>query len=219
MPSRVVCVCLLVIVWCSAEASQPFAKPCASAPMAVLTEARRVAAAAILGLRSADSASNPGSLASMTADDVLRSPQRRVRALPRRLRGLPAEAFRRSPTFAGLLLALQGSDVIVHLHDSPYPLEIRPAQLVMGPRVGQFRFVRIQVGNRPLGDDLIAVIGHELFHALEIAASPEVTKHADLGSLFRRIGYRTSGADEHFDSDGARAAERRIRTELATACR
>lgn len=166
--------------------------------------------------RQSDASSVPQG--AITADDVLRSPKRRVRVLPRRLRDLPSAGFRRSTTFGRLLVALQGRDVIVHVHESPYPLEVRGAQLVMGKRVGHFRFVRVQIGNRPVGDDLIALLGHELFHALEIAHSPEVMSHAGLGQLFRRIGFRTA-QDGHFDSDGARAVERWIRLELSGVCR
>ena len=154
-----------------------------------------------------------GTSAEIDLQLVLRAPERRVRMLPGRLRNLAVDGATRSRTFAALLLALQRGDVIVHVHDSPYPLAAIPAQLVIGSRVGDFRFVRIQIGNRPLGDELTALVGHELFHALEIAQMPGIAAQG-IRTLLRRIGH-TTDREQHFDTDAAREIEGRIRRELA----
>jgi hypothetical protein len=145
---------------------------------------------------------------------VLAASSRRVRLLGRRLQPLAAEGALRSRTFARLLLTLQKGRVIVHVQDTQLPPSV-PARLVPGRQIGGFRYLRVQLGSTRGGNDLIALLGHELFHALEIAQSDEVDS-AGIGNLYRRIGYRTDGAHQ-FDTDAAREVESLIRRELSAA--
>jgi hypothetical protein len=146
---------------------------------------------------------------------VLADSLRRVRLLGRRLQPLAAEGALRSPTFARLLLTLQKGRVIVHVQDTPQLPPSVPARLVPGRRIGGFWYLRVQLGSSRGGNDLIALLGHELFHALEIAQSDE-DESAGLGHLYRRIGYRTDGAHQ-FDTEGAQVVESLIRRELSAA--
>jgi hypothetical protein len=59
---------------------------------------------------------------------------------------------------------------------------------------------------------LIAWLGHELQHALEIAQAPWVRTAEDVHKLFRQIG-RQSGRNQ-YETDEAKAVERAIHKEL-----
>lgn len=75
------------------------------------------------------------------------------------------------------------------------------------------RYVRIQLGSRRGGDDGAALLGHELFHALEIASAPDVRDDETLEALYRRVGFARARPHQ-FDTDAAQQIERRIRNEL-----
>lgn len=144
---------------------------------------------------------------------LLHDTGRRVRALTPRLAVALESGARRSPTFQGLLETLQQRDVIVQFLDEP---DLRPptaAQLMIIPVPGEVRFVRVQVANRRDGDDLVALLGHELVHALEIAREPRVRDAETLETLYRRIGFGLE-QDQQYDTQEANVVERRIRREL-----
>ena len=154
-------------------------------------------------------------LAARELTGLLEDPERRVRALTPRMADVLQAGARRSPTFLRLLRALQQKDVIVQILDEP-TLRSTPAQLLIVPVGSGTRFVRVQVGNRRGGDDLVALVGHELFHALEIAREPNVRDPATLQALYRRIGFGTNRVLQ-YDTDAAIMMERRIRRELGSA--
>lgn len=138
---------------------------------------------------------------------------RRVRALTPRLAEALESGARRSPTLQRLLSRLQQQDVIVQFLDEP---DLRPptaAQLMIVPVPGEVRFVRVQVANLRDGDDLVALLGHELVHALEIAREPHVRDPATLEALYTRIGFGLQRVQQ-YDTLEANIVERRIRREL-----
>ena len=59
-------------------------------------------------------------------------------------------------------------------------------------------------------DETIALIGHELRHALEVAASPDVRDQAGLTKLYKRIG-EPAGCAHSFDTRAAQNTGRRVR--------
>ena len=146
-------------------------------------------------------------------DLLLYSPTRRVRALSAHLQEVTEEGARRSPAFAGLLMSLEKSDVLVHIVDEANLPPSTFAQVVLLPGKSEFRVLRVQVGNRRGGDDRIALLGHELFHVLEIAHAPEVRGQTELAAFYRRIGFATE-RNLQFDTPEAHDFERRIRREL-----
>jgi hypothetical protein len=76
------------------------------------------------------------------------------------------------------------------------------------------RYLRIQVLGQMPANDLISTIGHELQHALEVAAATEVQDQPGLERLYRQIG-QTGAIKQSYDTAAAQAAGRRIRLELA----
>jgi hypothetical protein len=150
------------------------------------------------------------------ASALLSSPDRRVRSIDRRINQLLEIGLERSPTFAQLVRTLNASDVIVYVersHDLPKTLAGR---LVLLPMAGAHRYLRIQIRNDLTAAETIALIGHELQHALEIAGAPAVRDATTMLSLYRRIGHPSAGTQHAFDTDAAQAAGRQVRVELAS---
>lgn len=121
--------------------------------------------------------------------------------------------IRRSATFARLVRDVDASDIIVYVetvNDMPPGLDGR---LTFLTAAGGFRYLRIQVPTNTGKFDVIAVIGHELQHALEIAAHPNVRDSQGVASLYKLIGLQMSGQDR-YDTTAARSMGRRVRAEL-----
>ncbi len=144
---------------------------------------------------------------------LLEAPERRVRVMTPHLAEAVSDGLRRSPTFGAIMRALEDTDVIVQVVWLPNLPRGTDAQLALVNGGGDFRFLRIHVGFTRRGDDLIALLGHELLHALEIAAAPEVRNEQALAAYYARIGFRLANPHQ-FDTHEARTIERRIRREL-----
>jgi hypothetical protein len=128
-------------------------------------------------------------------DEHVRSPQAVVAALLR-------DGTERSETFSRLVAALNGSDVVAYIGSSvrmPTGLDGYLAHHVIV--AGNRRYLRILV-NAGLGRDrLLAIIAHELQHAVEVAQAPEVQSDAAVRALFQRLDsgrcvYRCTETDE-----------------------
>jgi len=154
-----------------------------------------------------------GSGAAPLAPAVLDSPTRHVRTVDHALRGLIKDGYRHSPTFAALITRLEQSDLYVYVEDVPrLPGGLEGRLLMLRPAHG-VRYVRIQVARRGSPIDAIALLAHELRHAIEVADAPEVIDSDSLVALYRRIGI-DRGANE-FDSHEAREIGRKVLKELA----
>jgi hypothetical protein len=149
------------------------------------------------------------------ADALLSAPDRRVRSMDGRITNLLEIGVERSATFRHLMRALNASDVIVYLErtrDLPLTLSGR---MVLLPRAGHHRYLRIQIRSDLPALDMIALIGHELRHALEIAENPAVRDAPGMLTLYQRIGHATTSTEHTYDTNAAQTTGRRVRLELA----
>jgi hypothetical protein len=145
--------------------------------------------------------------------DLLESPYRHVRTANPHIQYLLEIGVSRSPTFASLLVLLNASDVIVYIEqtdDMPKTLEGR---LLLLPLANQQRYLRIQVTRNAAPTELIALIGHELRHAIEVADATDVRDERALERLYQRIGM-PSASIHSYDTDAAQTTGRRVRKEL-----
>jgi hypothetical protein len=144
---------------------------------------------------------------------LLDSPTRHVRTTDRTIDKLIREGYANSPTFAALLERIEQSDVYVYIEDVPrLPGALEGRLLVLPPSHG-FRYLRIQIARRGTPNDSIAVLGHELRHAIEVAEEPDVLDTGSLIALYRRIGI-DRGHNE-YDTIAAQETGRRVLKELA----
>ena len=136
----------------------------------------------------------------------------RVRGASPQMSKVIQEGVRRSPTFAGLVAALNRSDVIVYVQaQNGLPAGIN-GHLSVTPGSKRQRYLRIQVLSSLDTMAMIAVVGHELQHAVEVAAHTEVRDEKSLASLYAQIGIE--GERGRYDTTAAQATGIRVRKEL-----
>ncbi len=126
---------------------------------------------------------------------------------------LDAAAY--SPAVRTLLDAVEQTDVVVYVSDSRCgPIDTPPAYLRFVTRAAGLRYVEVYVDRFRLSPvERIAAFAHELQHALEIGAAPDVQDAAGLKRLYRRIGWECG--PNQFETDAARAVTRLVTDELA----
>ncbi len=151
-------------------------------------------------------------LAPLEPSAALDSPHRHVRSQDRTVRQLLKRGYTHSLTFRNLIARLDATDVIVYIEQvATLPGRIDGRMLMPVTSHGQ-RYVRIQVALRGAPDDEVALLGHELQHALEVADDAGVRDEATMTALYERIGQR--GGLHVYDTLAAQEVGRTIRREL-----
>lgn len=163
-------------------------------------------AVCLMFVTSASSAAPPPSEGSL--------PWTKTRALSSGALSLLEVAVARSAIVEGLLEDLERTDLIVYVLDAMPGAFAGPKSaltLVSGASDTRFLMIRIDSMRLPL-QARIAALGHELFHALEVARAPEVRDSAGLAALYRRIGWETGAG--RFESRGAQDTTFQIARQL-----
>jgi hypothetical protein len=130
---------------------------------------------------------------------------------------LIAQAMAGSPSFRLLVEQLAGSDVIVYVRSQrKLPTGVDGYLAFMGSAGGR-RYVVITLswGQTPLR--MVATLGHELQHAVEIAERRDIVDDTTMTEAYEGFGsegaWRPKGRS--FDTQAAISAGTRIRTEMA----
>jgi hypothetical protein len=152
-------------------------------------------------------------VALMSAQQLLAADSRRIRSAQPRVQQLLAEGVQRSKTFADLVSRLHATDLIVYVETTQQMGLDTVGRILLQTVAGGRRYLRVQVRAMLPGDQMIAVIAHELRHALEVAEDASVVDDASMTQLYRRIGHISDGR-KGFDTDAARATGLRVRDEL-----
>jgi hypothetical protein len=149
--------------------------------------------------------------AMLTASGTPLDPARRLRPTQTAGERVLADGMARSATFRRLVSRLERSDVIVYI---TVRVDMRPnlggSLRIMG-RSATDRFLHISLNGQHSRHILVALLGHELQHAVEVADAPEVASDESLTGLYRRIGVHVSG--DSWDSRAAREAGQTVRAE------
>ena len=144
----------------------------------------------------------------------------RIRTTDGRLQSLIADGIGRSPTFRALVARLERSDVVVYVH-----CDARTARgggrLTFVSSAGGFRYVVVRMGWLPSRAQQIAMLAHELQHAVEIADTPAIVDGPSLAREYRRmVGARQVPAPAltmAFDTNAANEGGHQVLRELMTA--
>lgn len=142
-----------------------------------------------------------------------------IRPLSRPAAELLQRAADRSATVRTQLQELEQTDVVVYLVDSMQTstVDIRSGLHFLSVAAGtRYLVVWFDRWNLPPWE-AVAMFGHELHHALEIAAVPDVQGAAQVASLYKAIGWEWGTG--RYESDGARKTADRIRYELTGSLR
>jgi hypothetical protein len=128
------------------------------------------------------------------------------------------DAARRSPAIREWIDRLEELDITVYVRARVF------TQLDLDGRIGLLsaaaghRFLLIELACGRSEVSQMATLGHELFHALEIAEEPSVVSAATLADLYSRIGRQTGDTRglRTFETEAAAAAGVRVRRQLLT---
>jgi hypothetical protein len=138
---------------------------------------------------------------------------RNVRSTQERTVRMLADGAQRSPTIARLRATLEQSDVIVYVETSRNLAPSIDGRLTLLNAGHGRRYLRIDIRQSLTPREMLAIIGHELQHAVEVAQATDVRDDRSLIALYRRIGV-SRDARSHFETHAARAAGSRVRAEL-----
>ena len=138
---------------------------------------------------------------------LLHSPERRVRSTDRRLAKMIELGARRSATFAGLLAAIECTDVIVYIEPAKEMPSKLDGRLLLLPISNNQRYLRIQIRAGLSKDETVPLIGHELQHALEVARSPDIVSAATMAAAYERFGFARNRGRDRVDFDSVAAIE------------
>jgi hypothetical protein len=92
----------------------------------------------------------------------------------------------RSATFRAIVESIEHSDLIVYVETRAIRL---PGQLQLAAATPGCRHIRISVRVPGLDTEMVAWLGHELWHAVELAGAREVRDQASLLRFYKQIGY------------------------------
>jgi hypothetical protein len=126
----------------------------------------------------------------------------------------------RSATFRRLVEALDRSDVIVYI-------KLKVARQALGGYLahnvlngGSYRYLRVAISVRGSNVRAIAVLAHELQHALEVAGDSEARDPARVERLFARLAMgQACGVGNCFETKAAMDVEAAVQEEVSRARR
>jgi len=152
-------------------------------------------------------------LTAQTFDD---DPRNHIRTTDRRLIRLLHDGMRASNTFRRMVHRLRQSDVVVYLECGGSDDRSTDGRLTFVSAAGGVRYVHIRVARLASADVQIALIGHELRHAVEIADAPGVIDRDSLAREYERIGFLNARqiAGTSYDSAAAVEAGYRVLRDL-----
>jgi hypothetical protein len=124
---------------------------------------------------------------------------------------LLGEGWTRSATFRRLVEALEESDLFVYVEMGYLGL---PAQLQFAAATPVGRYVRITINaGQEFEDTQVAWLGHELQHAVEVAAAPDVTSAETLDLFYSRFAQKMH--DHAWCTPEAQAVTGQVMAELS----
>jgi hypothetical protein len=141
----------------------------------------------------------------------------RVRSESPEVAAVIRRASETSGTFRGLMATIDGTDGLIYVDWGKCGQGVRACLMLHVQVAGPFRVLHVRIENRKLDCHLMASIGHELQHVIEILSDPHVTDSVSAYFFYDRIAPRGTKDDSaRFETESAQRAGLAIRHE---ACR
>jgi hypothetical protein len=137
----------------------------------------------------------------------------RLRSEDTALSALVSEASRRSLSFRRLVTAIEATDGLVYVewgHCSHNGQACLPLSVTLA---GPYRLLHIVIDRRSRNEEVMASIGHELQHAIEILSERRIRSGAEIYLHFRGSGHAYT-IGHAFETEAAIAAGNAVRTEV-----
>jgi len=141
-----------------------------------------------------------------------------VRFLDPILKGLFDEGMQQSPTLRALVEKIEAAPILVFIEgDIRMPTHIG-ARLNFVTSVNGLRYVRVDIDCTLSPRRQIALLAHELQHALEIGERTDILDAEGMESLYEEIGFQSSdsGAHKSYETETAKAVQRAVDEEMGT---
>ena len=122
-------------------------------------------------------------------------------------------ALVQSATLRELAATIEASDLLVFVEISNEPSSWRGGTRFASTFVDG-RMVIVTINANLSAKERLAVLGHELQHACEVAADPDVTDQAGMRRLFERVGHQEGLNTDIYETAAAQRIERQVRLEL-----
>jgi hypothetical protein len=131
------------------------------------------------------------------------------------------QADRRSPAIHGWIARLQELDVTVYVRSRAFAQSDLEGRVALLSTIGPHRYLVIELACGRSELTQMATLGHELFHAIEIAQEPSIVDAETLADFYARIGIRTGsgGGLRTFETEAAAAAGLHARRQLLISTR
>jgi hypothetical protein len=134
------------------------------------------------------------------------------------LRALVEEAAERSPEVRALLDRLEETDVTVYVRGRAFDNSELDGRVALLAVTTLQRYLVIELSCLRNNIVQMSTLGHELYHALEIALEPSIVDARTLAAHYRRIGEAQGDniGRQTFETGAAFEAGRRTRRQLLT---
>lgn len=130
-------------------------------------------------------------------------------------RALVASAVERSAVVRDLAARLKDTDVVAYVRVLPRADSDRASSIHFQGRSSTSRFMVILVDQDLPLERQIALVGHELQHAVDMAGAAWITDQDRMGQYFSLIGWKLPSPERGFETVSAMQTERQVRKELA----
>jgi hypothetical protein len=137
----------------------------------------------------------------------------RVRSSHAYLRAMIEEAAQRSPAFRRLVAAIEATNGIVYVEHGSCVQGVHACLSLNVTAAGDYRILRVTVDARQPDWDVMALIGHELRHAIEVLENSTL---ADKTSAFQFYAQHNHVKDRPFETSAAVEAEDAVRKDVST---
>jgi len=147
-------------------------------------------------------------LAAQAAAQADRPQHPHVRSGDDEMRRLIDDAASRSSAIREWIDRLQELDVTVYVRTKTFAQRDLQGRVALLSKAGSHRYLVIELACGRTAVEQMATLGHELFHAIEIAEEPSVVNADTLAAFYTRIGIKTgdSGGLRTFETGAAAAA-------------
>jgi hypothetical protein len=119
-----------------------------------------------------------------------------VRSEHPRIARLVATATERSATFRGEIERIESTNGLIYIQEGSCGRGGLACLILRVTVAGPYRVLRVNLDMRRNDCDLMGAIGHELWHAIEALANPDVTTDSRLFSFFHQLGPTERGTFE-----------------------
>jgi hypothetical protein len=130
-----------------------------------------------------------------------------VRTSDSRIRAAIADGLERSTVFRDLVAQIDASDVIVYADSDCLMPERLQGRLTFMSKAGGRRYVMVRISCQLTAMVTVAMLGHELWHALEIAKAASVVDDQSLAEEYRRIGFASRSFERGVGYDSRAAID------------